>query len=123
MATLLRWLSTLFFILAALGIITLVTFDILNRLSYTSIHQRAGALSFMFIGSSYVGLQLSTRRPWKKLLKECLLGIAFFLWGGEQFLAASPWVTAMDSMVILIFVLDLSLTIVARLKRKDQEAA
>ncbi|HEX4645795.1 MAG TPA: hypothetical protein VH598_09320, partial [Verrucomicrobiae bacterium] len=68
----------------------------------------------------YIGLQLSSGRRWNEVLKEVFLGVAFVLWGGEQFLPSSPWVTAMDSVVILIFVADLSFIIVKRLKRKDQ---
>jgi hypothetical protein len=121
MAKLLRWLSTIFFILALAGIATLLAFDVLNRLKPTPIHQRAGALSFMLIGASYISLQLGTRRRWSETLKGVMLGVAFLLWGGEQFLPPSLWVTAMDSLVVLIFVVDLSLIIVGRLKRNTPE--
>jgi hypothetical protein len=122
MAKLMRWLSTIFFILALAGIVTLLIFDGLNRLSLTPIHQRAGAISLMMIGASYISLQLSARRRWNEMLKGVMLGLAFFLWGSEQFLAPSLWVTAIDSLVVVIFVVDLSLIIVGRLKNKDPEA-
>ncbi len=122
MAKLLRWLSTIFFILALLGLITLLATDVWNQLRSTSVHQRAGALSLMLIGASYVCLQLSSRRRWNEMFKGVMLGVAFLLWGSEQFLSPSVWVTAMDSLIVLIFVVDLSLIIVDRLKRKDPEA-
>ncbi len=122
MAKLLRWLSTIFFILALTGLVTLLAFDVWNHLRPTPVHQQAGALSLMLIGASYICLQLAARRPWSETLKGVMLGVAFLLWGSEQFLSPSVWVTAMDSLVILIFVVDLSMIIVGRLKRKNQEA-
>ena len=122
MAKLLRWFSAIFFILALIGLITLLATDVWNQLRSTPVHQRAGALSLMLIGASYVCLQLSSKRRWNEMFKGVTLGIAFLLWGSEQFLSPSIWVTAMDSLIVLIFVVDLSLVIVDRLKRKDPEA-
>jgi len=75
----------------------------------------------MLIGASYIFLQLSTRRRCNEILKGVLLGTAFLLWGGEQLLPPSPLVTAMDSAVITIFVVDLSLITLEHLKRQDHE--
>jgi len=75
----------------------------------------------VLIGSSYVALQLSSRRPWGEKLKAILLGIAFMFWGSTQFLPPRPWVTAMDSAVVVIFVVDLSLIIIESLKRNKYE--
>lgn len=118
MTRLLHYCSAVFFVLALIGIVTLVVFDLINQLRFTSLHRHAGALSFMLIGSSYVSLLLGSRRPLKTILKEMFLGIAFFLWGSEQFLPPGPWTTAVDSTVILIFVTDLSLIILERLKHR-----
>jgi hypothetical protein len=82
-----------------------------------------GALSFILIGVSYISLQLSTGRPWRERYKGLLLGLGFLFWGTEQFLPPGPLATALDSLVVLIFVSDLSLVIVDRLKRKDDGAA
>jgi hypothetical protein len=120
MTTLFRWLSALLFILAVSAVTTLLIFDLLNHLRLTPLHQATGALSFMLIGASFIGLQLSSGRRWNAMLKEVMLGTAFVLWGGEQFLSPSALVTAMDTLVVLIFVVDLSLIIVPRLKRKDR---
>jgi hypothetical protein len=120
MKSLFRALSATLFISALVAVATLLIFDVLNQLRPTSVHQQTGALAFILIGSSFIGLQLSSGRRWNEVLKEILLGTAFVLWGSEQFLPASPFVTALDSLVVLIFVCDLSSIITARLKRKDQ---
>jgi hypothetical protein len=120
LATFLRWLSAILFVLALIAITTLVVSDTLNRLRPTPLHREAGALSFVLIGASYVSLQLSFRRPWSEKLKGMLLGIAFLFWGSGQFLPPSAWVTAMDTAVVLIFVIDLSLIIVERLKSNQR---
>jgi hypothetical protein len=116
-----RQLSAFLLVSALTGMVVLLVFDVLNRLSLTSIHQRVGALSFMLIGASYISLQLSRVQPWKEKLKRVLLGVGFFLWGGEQFLSPGPLVTFMDSLVVIIFVSDLSLVIVDSLRCKDDE--
>src|ERR1700743_877394 len=121
MATLFRWLSTILFVSALIAMGTLLVADALNALTLTSLHRTAGALSFMLIGSSYVALQLSLRRPRSEKLKAILLGIAFLFWGSGHFLPPSPWATAMDTAVVVIFVVDLSLIIVESLKRNHYE--
>ena len=121
MATLFRWLSTILFVSALLAMITLLVSDAFNALNSTALHRRAGALSFMLIGSSYVALQLSLRRPRSEKLKAILLGIAFLFWGSGQFLPPSHWATAMDAAVVVIFVVDLSLIIMESLKRNHYE--
>ncbi|HEX4265600.1 MAG TPA: hypothetical protein VH597_14785 [Verrucomicrobiae bacterium] len=121
MTTLFRWLSTILFVSALLAMVTLLTSDAMNALSSTPLHRRAGALSFMLIGASYVALQLSLRRPRSEKVKAILLGIAFLFWGSGQFLPPSPWATAMDSAVVVIFVVDLSLIIIESLKRSHYE--
>jgi len=78
-------------------------------------------MALILIGTSYICLQLGTKRRWKEKLKGIFLGFAFVLWGSEQFLQASWLVTLMDSAVITIFVVDLGLIILDSLKRNDQQ--
>jgi peptidoglycan/LPS O-acetylase OafA/YrhL len=118
----LRSLSALLLVSALAGLAALLVFDAFNHLRLTPFHQRTGALSFMLIGASYISLQLATRRQWNEKLKGILLGTGFFLWGCEQFVPPGPLATVMDSLVVLIFVSDLGLVIMDRLKRKDDEA-
>ena len=119
----LRSLSALLLLSALVGLATLLVFDAWNHLRLTSVHQRVGALSFILIGVSYISLQLSSGRPWRERYKGVLLGLGFSFWGSEQFLPPGPVATALDSLVVLIFVSDLGMVIVDRLKRKDDEAA
>jgi len=79
-------------------------------------HQRAGALALMFVGSSFICLQFGMGGNWRGMLKGLLLGLAFVLWGGEQFLPPGSLVTAIDSAVIGIFVVDLGLVIAGQLR-------
>ena len=101
--------------------VTVVAADAWNAMAITALHRHAGALSFMLIGSSYVALQLSLRRPRSEKIKAILLGLAFLFWGSGQFLPPSPWATAMDAAVVVIFVVDLSLIIMESLKRNHYE--
>lgn len=103
------------------ALVMLLASDTTHRLRFTRTHQQAGALALILIGSSYICLQLSAKRPWTEMLKGTLLGLAFLLWGAEQLLPSSPLVTAMDTAVVTIFVVDLSLIIIEHLRRKDHE--
>ncbi len=79
-------------------------------------------MALILIGTSYISLQLSGKRRWSEKLKGIFLGLAFTLWGGEQFFPASRLVTLIDSAVITIFVVDLGLIILDYLKRDDRQA-
>lgn len=121
MATLFRRLSGILFVSAIAAMLTLLVSDLLNALKPTSVHRCAGALAFILIGSSYVVLQISLRRPPAEKLKGILLGTAFLFWGSGQFLPPSLFATAMDTAVVVIFVVDLSLIIIEHLKRNQYE--
>ena len=114
-----RQLSALLLIAALAGTLTLVVLDALNHLRLTFIHQRTGALCFMLIGASYISLLLSARQPWREKIKGMFLGAGFLFWGCEQFLPPGPLATIMDSLVVMIFVTDLGLVIVDRLRHKE----
>jgi hypothetical protein len=122
MTKLLRGLSLLLFVFSAGALIVLLTSDVSHGLRLTSFHQEASAMALILIGTSYICLQLGTKRRWKEKLKGVFLGFAFVLWGSEQFLPASRLVTLMDSAVITIFVVDLGLIILDSLKRNDRRA-
>ena len=116
-----RWLTTLFFLAALVGIAILLVSDGLRHLRFSAAHQRLAAWPLMLIGLSYLSLQLSARRTRGELVKGLLLGLAFILWGGEQLLPPTPLVTVMDSAVVTIFVVDLSFIIVEHLRLKDHD--
>ena len=121
MANFFRRLSTILFVSALVAMTTLLISDALNELTPTALHRCAGALSFMLIGSSYVSLQISLRRPRSEKMKAILLGMAFLFWGSGQFLPPSLFATAMDSAVVVIFVVDLSLIIIESLRHNRYE--
>jgi hypothetical protein len=121
MAKLLHCFSAIFFFLALGGVVALLIFDLMNQLELTSMHRQAGAWSFILIGASYLSVLLSSRRPLKEIAKQMALGLAFLLWGCEQFVPAGPLATAMDTAVVLIFVVDLSLIIVGNLRSAHHE--
>jgi len=109
------------FSLALVGIATLFVSDSFHKWSFTPSHQRMGAFPLILIGLSYVSFQFSAERQHSERAKGLLLGLAFVLWGTEQLLPPSAWVTMMDSLVISIFVVDLALIIIEHLKRNDHE--
>jgi hypothetical protein len=101
--------------LATIGI--LIISDVAAGLRSTSLHSHLGAVALIMIGTSYVSLQIISRRPRHELVKGILLGGAFAFWGIEQLLPASRGTTAMDTAVIAIFVVDLGMIILNGLER------
>jgi hypothetical protein len=116
MKRLLRGLSGVLFGLALIALAWLLLPDLWSSFHPSLRHQRAGALALMFVGSSFICVQFSTGGRWRDMLKGWLLGLAFVLWGGEQFLPPGAAVTAMDGFVIGIFVVDLGLVIAGHLE-------
>jgi hypothetical protein len=108
--TTLRAFGSALFLLALVALAWLLFPDLWSSFHPSIRHQQAGALALMFVGSSFVCLRLSGHGGWREKIKGVLLGLAFVLWGAEQFLPAGRLVTAVDSAVIAIFVVDLGLS-------------
>jgi hypothetical protein len=121
MNTLLRSLSGVFFLLALMALAFLVLSDVRLGFQTNGFHPRAEALALIFIGASFVCLQMRAGVRSKTRLKSILLGLAFVLWGLEQFLAPGPGVNAIDCAVITIFVVDLGLVIKGSLGRQTAD--
>jgi len=117
MTKVLHYLSAMLVVAALAAVVTLLASDVSNGLTFTPLHRQAGALSFAFIGLSYIALQFSRERK----LKNILLGIGFLFWGSAQLMPLNIWVTAMDTAVVLIFVMDLSLIILETLRGKNHD--
>jgi hypothetical protein len=98
-----RRLAIVLFSMALLGIALLWITDASPHLLPAFGHLQYGAMPLILIGLSYVSFQLSGRRALAERTKGLLLGLAFILWGSEQLLPPSAWVTAMDSLVIAHF--------------------
>jgi hypothetical protein len=95
--------------LVTVGILAVT--DVANGFRSSKLHSDLGALALITIGASYVCLQVISRRPRRALVKGIILGTAFVLWGIEQFLPAGRWTTAMDTAVIVIFVVDMGMVL------------
>lgn len=117
----LRLLSILLFLAALVSIPVMLLSDAIRHYKFTSTHQHVAAIPLVLIGLSYISLQLSARRTRAEMAKGLLLGIAFVLWGIEQLLPQTPLVTVIDSVVVTIFVIDLSLIIAEHLLRRDKD--
>jgi hypothetical protein len=83
--------------------------DMAHGVRLTALHSLLGAIALIMVGSSYVSLQVISRRRRRDVAKGVILGIAFVLWGLEQLLPPNRWTAAMDTAVIMIFVIDLGL--------------
>ena len=121
MSGFLRCVSAVLFISAIIAVLAVLAADMASALALTPVHRAAGALSFVLIGGSYVALQLSLPQSWTKKVKPLLLGVGFLFWGSAKLLPSGVWVTAMDTAVVFIFVMDLSLIILEHLKVKNHE--
>jgi hypothetical protein len=122
MKDLFRKLSALLLVSALAGMAILLVFDVLHDLSLTAFHQRAGALSVLLIGASYICLQLGSHSHLRDKLKRIPLGVGFCIWGSESFMPTGHIITVMDNLVVIIFVSDLGFVILDSLRRKDNGA-
>ena len=115
----LRSLSGIFFICALLSVAYLLGSGFWLRFQPDFIHASSGALALIFVGASFICLQLSAETRGWDVLKGLFVGLAFVLWGGELYLPPGPVVTAVDTAVVAIFVIDLGLVIKPSLRRKE----
>jgi DNA replication protein DnaC len=69
------------------------------------------ATPLIAIGISYFVLILSLRRTLGQRLVGIFVGLAFVLWGVEQFLSDRAWISFIDDVVVFLFVVDLSIVI------------
>ncbi len=117
---LLRWIGLTCLVGTLLTVTLLLLTDLANLFQPSLFHRQAGALALILIGASYLSLQFYQNRPRSEVVKGTLLSLAFLLWGLEQFLPEAAGVTIIDTLVVLIFVADLGLVILQRLRR-DRE--
>jgi hypothetical protein len=74
------------------------------------------AVPLIAIGISYLVLILTLRRTLGQRLVGISVGLAFVLWGLEQFLTDRAWISFIDDVVVFLFVVDLSIVIRHNLK-------
>ena len=68
-------------------------------------------IPLMAIGLSYISLVLTLQRTPGQRLVGILMGLAFVLWGLEQFLPDRALIPFIDDCVVFLFVVDLSIVI------------
>jgi DNA replication protein DnaC len=73
------------------------------------------------IGISYGILILTLRRTVGQRVVGIFMGLAFMLWGVEQFLSDKSLISFLDDIVVFLFVADLSIVIRQNLKSGDGE--
>jgi DNA replication protein DnaC len=73
------------------------------------------------IGISYFVLILTLRRAPGQRLVGILIGLAFVLWGSEQFLREKSLISYIDDVVVFLFVIDLSIVIRQNLQSEAGE--
>jgi hypothetical protein len=73
-------------------------------------------LPLIAIGVSYFFLIVTLRRTLGQRLVGIFIGVAFILWGSEQFLGNQALISFIDDVVVFLFVVDLSIVIRHNLK-------
>lgn len=79
------------------------------------------AVALIAIGISYSALILTLRRTFGRRLVGIFMGLAFMLWGLEQFLNDQAVISFMDDIVVFLFVVDLSIVIRQNLRSSAGE--
>ena len=69
------------------------------------------AIPLVAIGISYFALITSLRRTFGQRLAGISIGLAFVLWGLEQFLNDKAVISFIDDVVVFLFVVDLSIVV------------
>jgi DNA replication protein DnaC len=79
------------------------------------------AVPLIAVGFSYICLIITATRSAAQRLLGFLVGLAFILWGAEQFLSNQSLAAGLDDVVVFLFVLDLSFVIRENLGRSVAE--
>lgn len=80
------------------------------------------AIPLIAVGFSYFCLILTLPRTPGQRLVGVTVGLAFILWGVEQFLTNAALVAFIDDVVVFFFVVDLTLVIRHNLQRSADES-
>ena len=114
----LRTLSATLVILALSSAAIIVMLDVIHMFQPALLDWKLkSAYPLIFIGSSYLLLQVTLLRGLTNFFLSLAVSAAFILWGTEQFLSNPVLISFIDDVVVLLFVLDLSIVIRAYLKR------
>jgi hypothetical protein len=122
----LRWLTIGLLVLALAFSVGLLAQDsgigVAPKISPAAI----SSLPLLTVGLSFLIVQPMIRPHWRELLKNVLLAATFILWGAVQLMAQNPVSKLLGDVVIALYVIDLSWTILGRVnpqaKRDDEQS-
>ncbi|HEX7653969.1 MAG TPA: hypothetical protein VF607_10710 [Verrucomicrobiae bacterium] len=105
---------------ALVGLAALWLIDFRRGLADDARHVQLDAYPILFIGLAYIAYQCSLDRPRGEKIKGILLGLAFAIWGSEQFLPTWRCMTVLDDIAMSIFVIDLGVIILGEYRKQRQ---
>jgi hypothetical protein len=105
----------------AVLIVAFHTFRMLGGTQPAFLPVLKSAVPLIAIGISYITLVFTISRTAAQRVLGVLVGLAFVLWGVEQFMHDQGWISFIDDLVVFLFVLDLSIVVRENLKRSIAE--
>ena len=118
----LRTLSGIAFVLAVIGACMVIALDCLHSVGGALVPWRLkSAFPLICVGISYGCLQFTLPRSRSELVLSLAVGLAFVLWGVEQFVPDRELASLIDDLVVFLFVLDLSIVIRGHLRSSDSK--
>ena len=108
-------------LLTAIFIVALHAIRMLGFRQADSLGRLKSAIPLMAIGAAYVSLIVTVPRTIAQRVLGLLVGLAFILWGVEQFMNHQGWISFIDDIVVLLFVFDLSIVIRENLAKSSGE--
>jgi hypothetical protein len=79
------------------------------------------AIPLILIGLAFASFQFSSPRTLGQMLLGLAVAAAFVLWGIEQFMPNQNIVSAIDDVVVFLFVLDLGIVICGSLREQNRK--
>ena len=107
-------------LLTAIFIVLFHTFRVAGGKQPAFLGTLKSAIPLMAIGLSYISLIFTVPRTIAQRCLGFLVGLAFVLWGLEQFMGKAEWIAYVDDIVVLLFVFDLSIVIRENLARSKR---
>lgn len=114
--TAIRWLSGVLMLSALALTAAVVLGDIAHGFAPFSLHARGMAVALILVGAAYALVNAFPPGSLGLRIRAASLGLAFVLWGAEQFMPPGRPTVVADCVLVVIFVVDLSLSILPRLR-------
>src|SRR5579883_1429484 len=111
MTAILRVACVIFLVLSLTVGCGLIAWDLAHGFTPLQLHQRAVAAALILVGASYAMAHMQGTVSTGSRVRAISLGIAFVLWGVEQFMSPGRLAVATDCVLVAIFVIDLSLAV------------